>query len=162
VFTGSAPELTKLLAVYDVKNDFEGNGTVTARLSGPVNSPKMTDIALKLAFENSDSVEMTGSVGNVVKIADFNLDLTGTLPPPASKEGEQKPFYDLGITSFSGHIAGSIDGVRVQDLHVITNSVKAQLQDIGPITAERLYKDPQGRLGLYDSARAQVALADAA
>jgi hypothetical protein len=39
VFTGSAPELSKLLAVYDVKNDFEGNGTVIARLSAGSTSP---------------------------------------------------------------------------------------------------------------------------
>lgn len=38
----------------------------------------------------------------------------------------------------------------MRDLHVVTSSVKAQLRDIGPITAERLYKDAQGRLGLYD------------
>jgi hypothetical protein len=40
--------------------------------------------------------------------------------------------------------------VLVRDLHIVTSSVKAQLRYIGPITAERLYKNAQGQLGLYD------------
>ena len=150
LFTGNAPALVKLLDVYDVKSDFEGSGTVSARFTGALNAPKMTDLALKLAFENGDSVELTGGVGDVMNGTGLDLALAGTLPPPAPKEGEQVPIYDLGVTGFSGRIEGSIDEVLVRDLHVITSSVKAQLRDIGPITAERLYKDAQGQLGLYD------------
>ncbi len=40
VFTGEAPKLVKLLDVYGVKSDFEGNGKVSARLSGAINAPK--------------------------------------------------------------------------------------------------------------------------
>ena len=150
ILTGNAPALTKLLDVYDVKTDFDGSGTVSARFSGELRTPKMSEIALKVVFENGDALQLTGSVANVVKGTGLDLTLDGKLPSPAPKAGEQKPIYDLGITGFSGRIQGSLDEILVRDLHVITNSVKAQLRDIGPITAERLYKDPQGRLGLYD------------
>jgi AsmA family protein len=150
VFTGDAPELVKLLDVYGVKSDFEGNGKVSARFSGPLNAPKMTELALKLAFDNGNTVEMSGGIADVMQGTGLALALSGTLPPKAPKEGEAKPIYDLGVTGFSGRIEGAIDEVLVRDLHIVTSAVKAQLRDIGPITAERLYKNAQGQLGLYD------------
>ena len=47
VATGNAPELTKLLDVYDIKSDFEGSGTVSARFTGTLNAPK-TNIPVAL------------------------------------------------------------------------------------------------------------------
>jgi len=150
VFTGSAPELVKLLDVYDVKSDFEGNGAVSARFTGTLNAPKMSELGLKLAFENGTALELTGGVGDAVKGTGLDLALTGTLPPPARKEGEEKTLFDLGITGFSGRIEGRIDEVLARDVHVVTSSVKAQLHDIGPISAERVWKDAEGRVGLYE------------
>jgi hypothetical protein len=150
VFTGEAPALAKFLAFYGVKSDFEGNGKVSAHFSGPLNAPKMSDLALKLAFENGTSVELTGGIGDVMHGTGLALALDGTLPASAPKQGEPKPIYDLAVTGFSGRIEGAIDEVLVRDLHIVTSSVKAQLRDIGPITAERLYKNAQGQLGLYD------------
>ncbi len=110
----------------------------------------MTDLALKLAFENGTSVELSGEIGDVMQGTGLELALSGSLPTSAPKEGEPKPIYDLSVTGFSGRIEGATDGVLVRDLHIVTSSVKAQLRDIGPITAERLYKNAQGQLGLYD------------
>ena len=50
ILTGNAPALTKLLDVYDVKTDFDGSGTVSARFSGELRTPKMSEIALKVVF----------------------------------------------------------------------------------------------------------------
>lgn len=65
-FTGDAPALVRLLEVYGVKNDVEGSGKVSARFSGLLNALKMSDLTLKLAFENGNSVELTGGVGDVM------------------------------------------------------------------------------------------------
>jgi AsmA family protein len=95
-------------------------------------------------------VRLSGSVANVMTGEGLDLVINGDLAPRVPQPGEAKPLFDLGVTGFTGRIEGAIDEVHVRDLHVVTTAVKAQLRDIGPITAERLYKDPQGRLGLYD------------
>lgn len=145
-----APALEKFLAVFDIRGDLNGTGSLSARLSGPLSAVKASGLAFKLAFESGDVLELTGTVTDLVGGDGLDLLLNGSLAPRRPKEGQDRPLYDLGVTGFSGRIEGSTDEVLVRDAHVQTNSVKAQLRDIGPITAERLYKDPDGRLGFYD------------
>jgi hypothetical protein len=148
--SGTAPSLKKLLAVYGLKSDFEGRGDFTARLTGLVGALKMTDLGLNLVFESGDAVRLSGRVANVITGQGLDLTVSADLAPRVSRIEGSKPLFDLGVTGFSGRIVGEIDAVHVRDLHVGTNAVSAQLQDIGPITAERLYKDPGGRLSVYD------------
>ena len=147
--TGNSPVLSRLLDVYDIKGDLDGNGEISARFSGALGEIAMSELGLKLNFRNGDGLELTGSVADFVAGTGFDLVLTGTLVPQAPKEGQEKPLYDLGVTGFTGRIAGSIDGVLVRDFHVTTSSVKAELHEFGPISADRVWKDPEGRLGLY-------------
>jgi AsmA-like protein len=148
--TASAPKLKRVLALYGVSGDLEGAGDLSARLSGSLDESKLTDLVLKLAFENGDRYELSGGVGDIATGAGLALTLDGTFAREPLAEGATRPIYDIGITGFNGRIEGALDGMLVRDFHVYTNSIRANLSDIGPITAERLYKDENGRLGLYD------------
>ena len=146
--TGTSPALARLLEVYDIRGDLDGTGDISAKFSGALAKLALSDLGLKLNFKNGNSIELTGSAADVVAGTGLDLILTGKLVPQASS-GE-KPLYDLGVTGFTGRIAGAVDGVLVRDFHVTTTSLKAQLKEFGPISAERVWKDPEGRLGLYD------------
>ena len=148
--TASAPKLKQFLTIYEVSCDLEGSGDLSGRLTGQLDALKLTDFGLRLAFETGDTFQVTGAVGNLADGSGLDLELTGSLVQAPIAEGEEKPIYDIGITGFTGRIEGSLGGVVVRDFHILTSSVTANLHNIGPITAERLYKDPQGRLGLYD------------
>ncbi len=146
--TGTSPALARLLEVYDIRGDLDGTGEISAKFSGALAKLALSDLGLKLNFKNGNSIELTGSAADVVAGTGLDLILTGKLVPQAAS-GE-KPLYDLGVTGFTGRIAGAVDGVLVRDFHVTTTSLKAQLKEFGPISAERVWKDPEGRLGLYD------------
>jgi uncharacterized protein involved in outer membrane biogenesis len=148
--TAKAPDLKRMLALYGISGDLAGAGNLSGRLSGPLDGLKLTDLALKLAFENGKTYALGGAIGDVTGDTELDLTLAGTFPKEQLAEGETRPFYDIGITGFDGRIEGSLDGLLVRDLHVFTSSIRTTLRDIGPITAERLYKDSDGRLGLYD------------
>ena len=148
--TASAPKLKQLLTIYEVNGDLEGSGDLSGRLTGQLDALKLTDFGLKLAFETGDTFQVTGAVDNLTDGSGLDLELTGSFVQAALAEGEEKPIYDIGLTGLTGRIKGSLDGVVVRDFHILTSSVTANLHDIGPITVERLYKDPQGRLGLYN------------
>ena len=134
--TGTSPALASLLEVYDIKGDLEGTGEISARFSGALAKLAMSDLGLKLNFKNGDSIELNGNVADVVAGTGLDLILTGKLVPQTAS-GE-KPLYDLGVTGFTGRIAGAVDGVLVRDFHVTTTSLKAQLHEFGPISAERV------------------------
>lgn len=145
---GEVPSLNRFLDVYDIKGVWDGTGSLSARLTGPLKEPKVSDLDLKLNFKTGDSVQLTGTVDNAQFGKGLDLTLTGSI----AKRPQQNTliaFYDLNITGFSGRIGGSIDDIEVHDLYVTTGSVKTELRDIGPITAERLYKDKDDSLGLY-------------
>jgi len=105
---------------------------------------------LKLAFETGDTYRLTGAIADLAEGTGLALRLDGTFARKPPAEGGERPIYDIGITGFDGRIEGSLGGMQVRDFHVLTSAVTANLRDIGPITAERLYKDKDGRLGLYD------------
>jgi hypothetical protein len=147
---GSSPSLTQLLTTYGIAGDLEGSGTLSGKLTGSLDALKLSDLALDVAFETGDQITLLGSVEDIGTGTGLDLGLTGRLARAPLAEGAQQPLYDIGVTGFNGRIAGSLDGVLVRDVHVLTNSIKANLREFGPITAERLYKDSQGHLGLYD------------
>ncbi|MGB6968779.1 MAG: AsmA family protein [Methyloceanibacter sp.] len=148
--TSAAPTLKQFFAVYGVSSDLEGSGDLVGRLTGRLDALELMELALKLAFESGDVFQLTGTVADIAAGTGIDLVLTGSFARAARAAGEAQPIYDIGITGFSGHIGGSLGGVLAQDFHVQTSSVTASLRDIGPITAERLYKDRDGHLGLYD------------
>jgi hypothetical protein len=150
VLTATAPKLGRFLAVYGISGDLAGTGHLTGKLAGRIDSLKLNGLDLKLAFERGDTLALTGDVGNLATGAGLELKLAGSLAREPLAQGQQRPIYDIGIKGFHGRIEGSTDGMLAKDFHIITSSVTASLRDIGPITAQRLYKDREGRLGLYD------------
>ena len=148
--TASAPKLNQSLAVYDIKGDLQGTAKLSGRLVGSLEGLELRDLALKLAFESGDTYELTGAVADITEGTGLALALEGAFAQKPLPEGEVRPIYDIGITGFRGRIEGSLTSVLVRDLHVSTNSIRTNLKNIGPITAERLYKDDDGHLGLYD------------
>ena len=146
----TAPNLKRLFAIYGVSGDLEGSGELSSRLSGSLDALKLADLSLKLTFETGDTYEVSGAVGDIATGTDLDLKLAGTFAQETLPEDQARPVYDIGITGFDGRIEGSLQGVLMRDFFVSTSSVRANLRGIGPITAERLYRDNSGRLGLYD------------
>ncbi len=142
--------LSDLLDVYNVEHSFDGKGDLTFNLSGPLGAAQISALDLRLALGAGDTFQLTGSIDDAVKRTGIDLHMKNSLVPPPPTPGAPKPLYDLNITGFSGQIAGSIDALLVRDLRIVTSSLKAKLHEIGPISAERVRKDPQGRVGLYD------------
>ena len=146
----SIPALKRLLAIYEISGDLAGSGNAQGQLKGPLDALELSDLALKLAFDSGDTYELTGGIANPMEGEGLELGIQGTFarrPPP---EGGTRPFFDVGISGFRGRIEGSLDGILARDFHIFLRSARANLQDIGPITVERLYKDNAGRIGLYD------------
>jgi AsmA family protein len=137
-------------ALYGITGDLAGSGNLLGRLKGPLDAMALSDLALKLAFENGDAYGFTGAIGDFNAGTGLDLAVEGSFAKEPLEEGETRPIYDIGITGFNGRIEGSLEGVLLRDFHLFTSSIRATLSNIGPITAERLYRDNEGRLGLYD------------
>ena len=148
--TAKAPSLEQFLAVYEIKGSLLGTGDLSGRISGPIEALKLSDLMLKLGLDSGDVYTLSGGIDDLSAATGFNLVLDGEIPPPKLSKGEKPPLFDVAVTGFTGRLEGSHLGVLVRDFRIRTNALNATVNDIGPITAERLYKDKDGRLGLYD------------
>jgi hypothetical protein len=92
VATGNAPELTKLLDVYDIKSDFEGSGTVSARFTGTLNAPKM-NIPVALGDPEAASVRRTGALEQALG---GDKDLKAAIDHALGVERHRLPVHHLG------------------------------------------------------------------
>ncbi|MEM9590272.1 MAG: AsmA-like C-terminal region-containing protein [Pseudomonadota bacterium] len=148
--TAKSPSLENILKIYEIKGELDGTGDLTARISGPMEALKLSDLMLKLAFESGDVYTVSGGIDDLSAMTGLQLSLDGTLKPHDNPDGQVWPFLRIGITGFSGKLRGSHDGVLVRDFTIDTTALDTTLSTLGPITAERLFKDKDGRLGLYD------------
>ena len=146
----SAPRLKHFLAIYNISGDLQGTANLSAHLAGSLDALTLSDLASKLVFETGDTYELTGAIADLAEGTGLDLRVDGTFARKPPAEGAARPIYDIGITGFDGRIEGSLGGMQMRDFHILTSAITANLRDIGPITAERLYKDKDGRLGLYD------------
>lgn len=148
--TSQLPSLQRFLAVYQIAGGLEGSADISGRLSGPLETLKLSDLMVKLAVRSGAVFTVSGVIDDVVAGKGLALTLGGRFAEPEPASAKAWPLLDIGITGFSGRIEGNYDGVLVRDFVVHTDALNTVLSEFGPITAERLYKDENGRLGLYD------------
>lgn len=151
-FTAKAksPTLENILKIYEIKGQLDGTGDLSARVSGPLEALKLSDLMLKLSFESGDVYTVSGGIDDLSALTGLELAFDGKLKPQENPDSEVWPFLRIAITGFSGKLRGSSDGVLVRDFTIDTTALDTTLSTLGPITAERLFKDKEGRLGIYD------------
>ena len=148
--TASSPSLEKILTIYEIKGELDGTGDLSAQISGPLEALKLSDLMFKLSFASGDVYTLSGGIDDLTAGTGLNLGLDGKIKPRETPDDQVWPFLRVGIAGFSGKLKGSHDRVVVRDLSIDTTAIDTTLSTLGPITAERLYKDKEGRLGIYD------------
>lgn len=148
--TAKVPSLQESLAIYEIKGDLNGSSDMSGRISGPLEALKLSDFKLTVNFESGDVYTLSGGVDDLTAATGLDLVLDGKIKQHEKPDSQVWPFLRIGITGFSGHLIGALDAVVVRDLTIDTTALDTTLSRLGPITAERLYKNKQGQLGLYD------------
>lgn len=148
--TAKSPSLAKILTIYGIEGELEGNGDLSAQIAGPLEALQLADLLLKLSFESGDVYTLSGGVDDLTAGTGLNLVIDGKIKPRETPDSQVWPFLRVGIAGFNGKLTGSHDRVLVRDLTIDTTAIDTTLSTLGPITAERLYKDKEGRLGIYD------------
>ena len=148
--TAEVPSLQQSLKIYGIKGELDGSSDFSGRISGPLETLKLSDVEFTTRFESGDVYTLTGGIGDLTTMSGLDLTLDGKVKRHDPPDSQVWPFLKVDISGFSGKLKGSLDGVLVRDLTIDTTAIDTTLSTLGPITAERLYKDKEGRLGFYD------------
>ncbi len=147
-FNSRSESIGDFLEAAGLAREIEGTGDATGTLSGPLDSLALADLSLSARNEFGDTLDVTGSVGDLVNGSAISLDLRSTLAPLAPRDPDADDAFAIETTGLTLHLSGSRDKLSVSDAHVITNLAVLELGDFGPISVERVVKQPDNRVSL--------------
>jgi hypothetical protein len=145
--SGSLADLMKLLRIA---HDGDGDGELSARLSGPLDAVRVEEIELEIADRQGRSLAVRGQIANLGTGEGVDLAFVADLRGGAQRRERSEPIFEIDVTGVQGQISGFLDRLEVERIFVSTNVASAELRDIGPITLGRIVRDPNGRLGFLD------------
>ncbi|MGI9482057.1 MAG: AsmA family protein [Hyphomicrobiales bacterium] len=136
------------LETLEIERSVEGNGTFSGQLQGPLDQLALTGSEARFDIKTGESLEIKGDVGNLATGDGLALSFSGKIPEPERTDSSRGTLFNLSVTGFSGEIAGQAGNVIVKDFHLETNAFDADLQEIGPISVDKVVRDEAGRIGL--------------
>jgi len=145
--SAQSDSLAKLLVLAGVAPSIDGTGTLTAQLRAEPDALAMDDLKLNLQLPDDETVQVTGSVGNLVKRQGIDLSVVAETAPGVAPAVSLR---EITITRLSGRFTNARRGVKLNDIIVRTNAFAENLREIGPIEVGSITRDPEGRVAFRD------------
>jgi hypothetical protein len=144
--TAASGSLADLLQVLGIESGLEARASYASRLAGPVDALRHNHLEFSLETAAGTAFSVTGTLdqGNTEQPVDvsFTVDL--------SKQSNEAADENLAVTvlGLSGNVRGSFGQVELLDGRIATSAAVLDLQEIGPISARRVIKNPDGTVRL--------------
>lgn len=140
--------LGDMLDALQLRRVTDGTGTLTAKLSGPLDALVAQNIEGATKSEQGNSYGITGRADFLGSDSTLDLTVSGTLPRESDVASATSLLTDSRVTGFEGHVSGSFDAIKVDQFLITTNALNVKFRNIGPISVQRIAKDEQGNLGI--------------
>jgi hypothetical protein len=148
-FSADTGSLTDFFELFEIEGQTDGMASAEGQLTGPLQTPALSGLTLRAANGRNDRLTLEGSAANPAGLEglDLTFDVAFAQPAgaalPAGGDGLR-----IGVTGFDGRVSGSLEALAVKDLQVQTTHAVLNLDNVGPISIERIVRSPEGRLGL--------------
>jgi AsmA family protein len=140
--------LGDILDAVGLKRVVEGTGSLSARLTGPLDSVAVADAVASAENDDGNRFTAKGQIANLAGGRGLDIAFSGILGPGDETLAIDAPIADYRVTGFEGNLGGDFDAMQVDRFSMETNAFSVELQSIGPISVEKIAKDSEGRLGI--------------
>ena len=137
-----------LLEAFGLRRQLEGSGQLRLAVAGPVDGPAADDISLVVELASGEQLRADGRIADLSRLTGIDLGFTANLVDETGTAPRASAALKLDLEALRGQISGSAEALTVEGLVFSTNLTAADIQEIGPISVERLVRDDQGRLAL--------------
>ncbi|EEE44839.1 AsmA family protein [Roseibium alexandrii] len=144
--TTETNSLDALLSAFNIESAIEATGAYKAKLKGPVNELRQNDLTLSLNAASGTRLTVMGDVVPAAKDEAIDLTFSVDLGPPPDQDTDAA--LALSLTGVAGRLRGSFQQVELLDGKIKTSAAILDLDEIGPISAERIVKNADGTVGL--------------
>ena len=137
-----------LLATLGLRRQLEGTGQLRLAVAGPVDALAAEDISLVVELETGEQLRADGRITDLSSLAGIELGFTANLTDAAGVAPRASAALKLDLEALRGEVKGSAAALTLEGLVFSTNLTATDIQEIGPISVERLVRDAQGLLAL--------------
>jgi hypothetical protein len=144
----SSKSLGDLLETLRLNRETDGIGEFKLQIAGPVYALAAHDISLDLTLTGGERSIVTGAIDKLSMGAGIDLDVSMDFPKGDDVGGHVTSALDIELRGLKGRVIGGVTGLKITEMTLATNIASAELQNIGPISAKKIVRDDDGRLGL--------------
>jgi AsmA family protein len=140
--------LGDILDAIGLKRVIEGTGSLTARLSGALDSVAVSELDASAESSDGNRISATGNIANLAGGLGLDIAFSGVLGPDEENLAIDAALADYRVTGFEGFLGGEFAAMQVDRFSIETNAFSVELRSIGPISVQRIAKDQEGKLGI--------------
>jgi AsmA family protein len=140
--------LGDLLATLGLRRQLEGTGQLQLVVAGPVDDLAAEDISLVVELETGEQLRADGRIADLSRLSGIELGFAANLTDTAGVAPRASAALKLDLEALRGEVKGSAAALTLEGLVFSTNLTAADIQEIGPISVDRLVRDDEGRLAL--------------
>ena len=137
-----------LLETIGLRRQLEGTGQLRLSVAGPVDDLAAEAISLVVELATGEQLRADGRIANLSSLSGIELGFAANLTDSAGVAPRASRALKLDLEALRGEVKGSAAALTLEGLVFSTNLTAADIQEIGPISVERLVRDSQGLLAL--------------
>ena len=136
------------LDVVGLERVLEGSGHLSVDLASQAELLKIENLEAVVNLDEGQHLMAEGKIDNLLKSEGFDVQFNARFhhegqPPAAAEE-----LKDLTLTGISTHIVSEGAEIKLDELLLTTNAFEQGLDKVGPVRIGRLYRSPDGKLGM--------------
>lgn len=138
------------LDVIGLDRVLEGSGKMKVSLTSQNDALKVAEFSSVVDLDKGQQIKAEGDVENLLKAQGFDIKLNARFHPEGQPPADADALKDLKLTGFSAHIRGDGKGIEFDEFLMTTNAFDQGLDQVGPVSIERLRRTPEGHLAMED------------
>lgn len=147
-FQTESGSIGDFLDVMGIAREVEGTAEALGTISGPMDELKLSDLVVSAQSPIGDRLSISGDVSDLVRGQGIELDVNMDLAPVEATNTETARQLVVETQGFSFHVDGKIDELSVSHARIRTNVAAMALGDFGPISVDRVVKQPDNGISL--------------
>lgn len=137
-----------VLDSFRIARTVEGTARGRAAVELTGGTIALRDIAAGFDFADGPRIDTTGDIADAIAGTGFDLAVTVELPPGVAEISEDDGLLAFAVYEIRARLGGDVRGLALTDGWIDTNLFSGAVPSLGPITAEAIRRDPEGRIAI--------------
>ncbi|TCL00331.1 uncharacterized protein involved in outer membrane biogenesis [Shimia isoporae] len=151
-FVMDTGQVGEVFDVLGLQRSFEGQGTLTSTVTSQPGLLELAEIDGEFELDKGQKVTLTGNVGNLFTVEDFDVKTRISLFPPDAQPPKATSIEDMKLTEIVARVINDDRNLEFKRLVIKTNAFDQGLDRVGPVSIGRIHKTEEGTIAFSNLA----------